>query len=271
LTLCVYLDIRFGMKTKFALYFLALSTLAAPSFANPLDIFPELEQESLFQKNSISDAGLTNTKTLALTFDDGPTGNTRAVLDVLRKYDVPAVFFVNGKNIPGRESIMREIVELGHLVANHTERHHSLAGTNNPVSAIAQTHEKIRGYIRSSDVLLFRAPFGAWKSSHAATLNQNPELSRYVGPIFWNVGGSIHKNGARSGAADWACWSKGISVVDCTAGYVNESIARQGGIVLFHDVDKRTALMLDAYIRAMKNRGYSFVRLDKMSKIRKLQ
>jgi peptidoglycan/xylan/chitin deacetylase (PgdA/CDA1 family) len=264
------------MKLQITLFLLSLGIFSSSSFAigldaDSLDIFPELEQDSRFSPNSISDAGLTKTKTLALTFDDGPTGNTRAVLDVLRKYDVPAVFFVNGKNIPGRESIMREIFELGHLIANHTERHANIANTSNPVSAIAQTHEKIRGYIRSGDVLLFRAPFGAWKSSHATILNQNPELSRYVGPIFWNVGGSIHKSGVRSGAADWACWSRGISVVDCTAGYVNESIARQGGIVLFHDVDKRTALMLDAYIRAMKARGFSFVRLDKMSKIRSLQ
>jgi peptidoglycan/xylan/chitin deacetylase (PgdA/CDA1 family) len=233
--------------------------------------FVEEDFQTLFQKNNVLDVGLTGTKVLALTFDDGPTGTTRLVLDVLRKHGVPAVFFVNGRNMPGKEGTLKQIFDTGHLLANHTENHASLGSTNNPVSAIQQTHNKIRAYIRSDDVLLFRAPFGAWKSTHAAKLNAIPELARYVGPIFWSVGGAIHPRGATVGAADWACWSKGISVANCTAGYVNESLSKKGGIVLFHDVDARTAQMLDKYISTMKANGYKFIRLDKLSKIRALQ
>ncbi len=260
--------------------FLVLAFLTISPFAlaeEALDIprlgeeFVEDEVETLFQKNNVMDVGLAGTKVLALTFDDGPTGTTRLVLDVLRKHDVPAVFFVNGRNMPGKESTLKEIFDSGHLLANHTENHASLGSTNNPVTAIQQTHNKIKSYIRSGDVLLFRAPFGAWKSSHAAKLNSIPELSKYVGPIFWSVGGAIHPRGATVGAADWACWSKGISVANCTAGYVNESLSKKGGIVLFHDVDGRTAQMLDRYITTMKANGYRFVRLDKVAKIRALQ
>ncbi len=261
-----------------------LFTLAAtlplfPAFANessepsyePMEYGEEFVIDALFQRDNVINVGLTGTKTLALTFDDGPTPTTRLVLDVLRKHGVPAVFFVNGKNMSGREGTIRDIVDSGHLLANHTENHASLGSTNNPVDAIQATHKKIKGYVRSDEVLLFRAPFGAWKSSHAAKLNAIPELSKYVGPIFWSIGGAISSKGATHGAADWACWSKGVSVANCTAGYVNESVRNQGGIVLFHDVNSKTAQLLDGYIASMKEKGYKFVRLDKVQRIRDLQ
>lgn len=261
-----------------------LFTLAAtlplfPAFANessepsyePMEYGEEFVIDALFQRDNVINVGLTGTKTLALTFDDGPTPTTRLVLDVLRKHGVPAVFFVNGRNFQGRSQIIRDIVESGHLLANHTEHHASLGSTNNPVDAIQATHNKIKDYVRSDEVLLFRAPFGAWKSSHAAKLNAIPELSKYVGPIFWSIGGAMSSKGATYGAADWACWSKGVSVANCTAGYVNESVRNQGGIVLFHDVNSKTAQLLDGYIASMKEKGYKFVRLDKVQRIRDLQ
>jgi peptidoglycan/xylan/chitin deacetylase (PgdA/CDA1 family) len=61
---------------------------------------------------------------LVLTFDDGP-GNklTPRILDLLDEYNVKATFFLLGRNIVGREGIVREIAEKGHEICSHGYGH----------------------------------------------------------------------------------------------------------------------------------------------------
>jgi peptidoglycan/xylan/chitin deacetylase (PgdA/CDA1 family) len=61
---------------------------------------------------------------LALTFDDGP-GNrlTPDILKVLSEYDVKATFFLLGRNIAGREQIVRQIASQGHEICSHGYDH----------------------------------------------------------------------------------------------------------------------------------------------------
>ncbi len=58
---------------------------------------------------------------VCLTFDDGPSANTDAILDVLDYYGVQATFFVNGK--PGMEEVYQRIVAEGHTLAMHSYSH----------------------------------------------------------------------------------------------------------------------------------------------------
>lgn len=58
-----------------------------------------------------------------LTFDDGPSVNTGAILDILGTYEVPATFFVIGKDGQAEEGIYRRIVDEGHVLGNHTYSH----------------------------------------------------------------------------------------------------------------------------------------------------
>ena len=62
-------------------------------------------------------------KTLYLTFDDGPSVHTVALLDMLRKYNACATFFVVGEMIPGKEELLKRMVRDGHTVAVHTYIH----------------------------------------------------------------------------------------------------------------------------------------------------
>ena len=63
-------------------------------------------------------------KVLVLTFDDGP-GNrlTPSVLRLLAENNVKATFFLLGKNIKGREQIVRQIAEQGHEIYSHGDEH----------------------------------------------------------------------------------------------------------------------------------------------------
>ena len=58
-----------------------------------------------------------------LTFDDGPSPNTPEILAVLREYDVPATFFVNGDDSFYGRRMYRRILEEGHVLGNHTYSH----------------------------------------------------------------------------------------------------------------------------------------------------
>jgi peptidoglycan-N-acetylglucosamine deacetylase len=71
--------------------------------------------------------GRTDTKAIAVTFDDGPDPDvTPAVLDLLQKYSVKATFFVTGKNAEKYPDIIGKILEQGHSIGNHSYNHDPL-------------------------------------------------------------------------------------------------------------------------------------------------
>lgn len=75
-------------------------------------------------ENLVIDGGGGVQKIVYLTFDDGPSfGITDKLLDVLHKYNVKATFFVVGKEIKGRERILRRISDEGHSIGLHTYSH----------------------------------------------------------------------------------------------------------------------------------------------------
>lgn len=65
-----------------------------------------------------------NDNALVLTFDDGPGERlTSVILNLLAKYNVKASFFILGREIIGREAIVRQIVEQGHEICSHGYDH----------------------------------------------------------------------------------------------------------------------------------------------------
>ena len=63
-------------------------------------------------------------RVLVLTFDDGPGSRlTPAILDILAESNAKATFFLLGRNIAGREGIVRQIAEQGHEICSHGYDH----------------------------------------------------------------------------------------------------------------------------------------------------
>lgn len=65
----------------------------------------------------------TDVRKVYLTFDDGPSGNTNRILDILADYDVKATFFVVGKEEEEYQALYKRIVEEGHTLAMHSYSH----------------------------------------------------------------------------------------------------------------------------------------------------
>jgi len=98
---------------------------------------------------------------IALTFDDGPDERwTPAILDILKKENVPATFFIIGKNGQAYPELVRRIVNEGHEIGNHTFTHPNLgeipaALVDLELNATQRLIESLTG--RST--VLFRPPY----------------------------------------------------------------------------------------------------------------
>lgn len=181
-----------------------------------------------------------------ITIDDGPTTRvTNEVLDILEEFSVPATFFVIGQKAARRPQDLRRMVREGHTVANHTWKHRFDFGNAGIfVDSLTQTHETLIPYMKN-DLWLFRSPGGIWNQWRTKLGNSNRLLKKYVGPIFWNVGGG---NPSRSDDADWKCWSKGVSVRSCSNSYIRQIHRNyekgQATLLLMHDLNLKSADLL---------------------------
>jgi len=80
-------------------------------------IYGQLARKSLERKAK-------EQKALVLTFDDGPGNSlTPAILNILSESKAKASFFLLGRNIVGREAIVRQITEQGHDICSHGYDH----------------------------------------------------------------------------------------------------------------------------------------------------
>lgn len=92
-------------------------------------------------------------KVVYLTFDDGPTYViSNNILDVLSEYDVKATFFIVGKEIDGKEKILKRIYNEGHGIGVHTYSHNNKLIYKSEDSFVAenilaaQKVEEVTGY-----------------------------------------------------------------------------------------------------------------------------
>lgn len=204
-------------------------------------------------------------KTISLTFDDGPGPRTLELSEYLAAQGVHGTFFINGKNVAGRQNAIDSIIGRGHLLANHTHQHLQLTKLSGDrvVKEVADT-DAIIARVQPQGPFLVRAPFGAWNGNTARAINGSA-MKKYVGSVFWDVGGALTANAA----ADWDCWGKGVSVDRCGELYLKEIRTKGRGIVLMHDVHGKTIDMMKKILPTLKAEGYKFQALDKVPSVKR--
>ncbi len=112
---------------------------------------------------------------LALTFDDGPSESTPALLELLARHDVKATFFMCGQNVRRLKEIAREVAAAGHEIGNHTDTHPPLYFKSSEFiyGELARAQETI-SEITNVKPLLFRAPYGVrWPGLRSAQRRLN--------------------------------------------------------------------------------------------------
>jgi peptidoglycan/xylan/chitin deacetylase (PgdA/CDA1 family) len=190
-----------------------------------------------FHLTSINSLAIAEKKVL-LTFDDGPHNpNTTKVLEVLKKYDVKALFFIIGKNIEGNETILKQIVADGHQLANHSYSHafwFDVWSTKKVTADLVACQQLINPY--QSSPQLFRPPYGV----------TNPNIAKAVKTLkLQSIG--------------WNIRSYDTSTNDIEK--ITQRILSQlkpGAIILLHDRLKYMPQLLEKLIPAIKEKGYCF-------------
>ncbi len=192
----------------------------------------------------------TDDKIIALTFDDGPFPKTTdMILDLLKKYNAKATFFVLGNKVERYpETIKREIAE-GHEVANHTFNHVYFQRSISQATIreeIVRT-EKALEALTGKKPQLFRPP-GGYYNEHSIAIAKTLGYTT----IMW----SWHQD-----TNDWK--SPGVNKI------VNKVLnnARNGDIVLLHDYipgSMQTVKALDTILDELTKRGYAFVTVTEL-------
>lgn len=188
------------------------------------------------------------TKEIFLTFDDGPTDSTTPhVLDVLHREHVKATFFVIGRQIAGREEILRRTAREGHAIGIHSQTHEYRKIYASPGALLADIRAcraSIRKILPDYTSKLYRYPGGSFSVEE--------KLRSAVQAAGWE-------------AHDWNASAEDAVQPGATAqtlykNAVNTAAGKQHIVLLLHDgVNyKETVKALPDIIRHFKEEGYIF-------------
>ncbi len=174
-----------------------------------------------------------------LTFDDGPSGPwTPRYLDVLKRHDAVATFFVTGQNVKAHPRITDRIDREGHLLANHTWSHPNLTrlSRSQVKSQLTRTQTAL-GLYRSG---CMRPPYGATNTSVR-------RWTKEVGlrTVLWDVD-----------SRDWENAQTATSIYNRVIRQV-----RNGSNVLMHDggdSQRDSLAALDRILPKLRSMGYTF-------------
>ncbi len=161
-----------------------------------------------------------------LTFDDGPSANTEAILDILDEYNVKATFFILGKEDEQSKERIRMIYERGHTIGMHSYSH-VYSEIYSSLDSFKADFWKIRQYVFDvvgADCVYYRFPGGSSNTAGNMNMQEAVDFLAEQGVKYydWNV---------ISGDGSSRSLSKEEIVKNCT-----ETISNYGtSIVLLHD------------------------------------
>ena len=195
--------------------------------------------------------GVSDRRSIALTFDDGPSESTPALLDILDHYRVKATFFQVGANVRRLPAIARMVADSGHEIGNHSDTHPLFA--LKPAAFILadlRAAQQIIAQHTGVQPRLLRAPYGVrWFGLRRA----QAELG--LTGVMWTVIGR-----------DWK------DTADAVTSRLLETV-EPGGIVCLHDgrergVNPDISVTLETVRRVLPHwigQGFSFETASQIS------
>lgn len=241
---------------------------------------------------------LFGTKKIVLTFDDGPDETTTPILlDILKKYDVKATFFVNTQKInESNKWIIKRILKEGHLIGSHDHNH-----TNNNEEDEINFHHDLK---KSFDILenleeefqisqkevYFRFPYGAYgTNSQYHHLNVMKDVSKQlynencINFVFWDIDTADWTPGMEAqmisqnikaslfGGTSYTFKEKKFTFFSKNPKNKFKIVKRNtsspvgGGIVLMHDVHQNSVQAVDIFLKENQDNGVEIVALNTLN------
>jgi cellulose synthase/poly-beta-1,6-N-acetylglucosamine synthase-like glycosyltransferase/peptidoglycan/xylan/chitin deacetylase (PgdA/CDA1 family)/spore germination protein YaaH len=208
-------------------------------------------------------------RAILLSFDDGPDPTwTPQVLDILKRYQVPALFFDVGKQAEENPDLVRREWDEGHLIGNHSWDHPYFSDITPEHQKIELTAtQRIIEAITGRSTTLFRPPFGG---------DTEPQTGTEVRPLSLAASLNYITVGELNDPQDWRLFElkPGTETSDTrrprTAQSIVDSVVVNrdvGGVVLLHDAGGDRHLTVEALpqiITRLRKLGYRFVSLDQL-------
>ena len=187
--------------------------------------------------------GDSSEKNLYLTFDAGyENGYTAGILDVLKKHDVKAAFFLVGNYLKTSPELVKRMVSEGHTVGNHTYSHPDMSAISTEDAfreELSKLEEEYKSVTGKEMLKYYRPPQGKYSEA-------NLKMAKDLGyrTIFWSLA--------------YVDWYESDQPTKEEA--FNKLIPRvhPGAIVLLHSTSKTNAEILDELLIKWKNMGYKF-------------
>ncbi len=179
-------------------------------------------------------------KLVALTFDDGPSYNTMKIVDILKKYNSTATFFVVGQKVDKYKNTIKYLSDNNMEIANHTYTHKLLSKLDETsiLKEIKDTQEAIYK-ITNTYPTLFRPSYGT-VSSKLKRISPMPIIIWNLDTLDWK-----HHN------------SKKI------ANKILSNVS-DGDIILMHDTYTASRNAVEIVIPKLKEQGYEIVSVSEL-------
>ncbi|MGY0573418.1 polysaccharide deacetylase family protein [Bradyrhizobium sp. RDM12] len=186
---------------------------------------------------------------VVLTFDDGPhPPTTSKVLAALAQECVRATFFLVGRSAAEHPDLVKRIAREGHTIGHHTWSHPYMAR----IPADAAKYEIDRG-IASDEMALH----GVSTSTPSTPFFRFPYFEQTQAQLDLLQSRGIVVFGADLWASDWNDMTPEQELKLIT----ERVAAARKGIILFHDAQARTAAMMPAFLRYLRENGFHVVHL----------
>lgn len=190
-----------------------------------------------------------------LTFDDGPSDNTAAILDTLAKYNVKATFFVVGKQDEESKAMYQRIVNEGHTLGMHSYSH-KYSVIYDSLDAFETDFNEIQSYlydVTGRECRLYRFPGG---SSNQVSNTDMTEFIKFLNEeqvtyFDWNVS---------SGDAT----SQAYTADELVNNVMSDVVKYKTSVVLMHDSNTKgtTVEALGPMIEALQGMGAQILPID---------
>lgn len=186
---------------------------------------------------------------VALTFDDGPHPEyTPQVLQLLKQFNAKATFFCIGKHMEQRSDLIKQIIDAGHTIGNHTYSHSRAFGFFGPGKVISELQKTngIFAKITGKQILMYRPAFGV----------TNPNIKKAIKAIgLQSIGWSIR-------SLDTTFLSEDAILYRTT-----HKLAK-GDILLFHDTSAKTIIVLERLLLILQEKNLQSVTVDQLLNIK---
>ena len=195
-------------------------------------------------------AEMTGEKVIYLTFDAGyENGNTPAILDALKKHQVPAAFFVVGNYLETSPDLVKRMLAEGHIVANHTYHHPDMSKISSKESFSKELTDLETLYTEITGQTMpkyYRPPQGKYSESN---LQMAKDLGYHT--FFWSLA-----------YVDWY-QDKQPSREEAFKKLLGR--IHPGAVVLLHSTSSTIAAILDELLTNWEDMGYTFKSIDALA------